>query len=437
MRLALFTLAAVLLAGLAVPDTAHCKKRVKRDRVRYEKYYRDPVLKEMKKEMDSLRSVCDSVTSGIVDEWRAEKEKEREERKVIRFDFAGLEKPGSPDEFEAPFHFPPVPQYMTGTCWSFGTTSFFECEVKRLTGKEIKLSEMHSVYWEYVEKARSYVRKRGNQAFVQGSESDAVAIIWEKYGVVPLSAYTGLTGGTERHNHSGMAGEMKDYLEFVKEHGYWNEESVAAHIRQILDLYLGPPPASFRYEGREMTPLQFRDEILGLNLDDYVQLMSTLSLPFYTRGEFDVPDNWRPTATYYNVPVEEFYRVITEATKRGYTVCIGGDVSEPGYYGFEDAAIVPSFDIPSAYIDQDSREFRFFNRTTSDDHCVHLLSYRKKGDDDWFLIKDSARSSRHGRHHGYYFYRGDYIILKMLTCMLHKDAFARLMPMFERSPGKD
>jgi len=37
-------------------------------------------------------------------------------------------------------------------CWCFSTTSFLESEIYRLTQRKIKLSELHTVYWEYVEK---------------------------------------------------------------------------------------------------------------------------------------------------------------------------------------------------------------------------------------------------------------------------------------------
>lgn len=425
---------ASLLAGMfimiLIPPQAHSGR--KKDHVRYRKYYHDPVLKLMKEEMDSLRAVADSITSEIDKKWKDKHKKEKEEREIIRFDFEGIRKPESPETFEAPFHFPPVAQYYTGTCWSFSTTSFLESEEKRLSGRDIKLSEIYTVYWEYVEKALGYIRKRGHQPFVQGSESDAVIIIWKKYGIVPAEAYTGLVGGRERHNHKELAAEMRRYLEFVREHGYWDEEANIVHIKKILNRYIGTPPEEFDYNGEVMTPVRFLDEVLTVNPDDYVQLMSTLSVPFYVQDEFKVPDNWRPTATYYNVPLDEFYECIKLAVEKDYTICIGGDVSEPGYHGFEDAAVVPTFDIPQEYIDQDSREFRFFNRTTEDDHGIHLLAHKKIGGRDWFLIKDSSRSARHGKFKGYYFYRDDYIKLKMLTYMVHKDVVRHLLPKFEK-----
>jgi bleomycin hydrolase len=420
----------VLLLVFAVTAVRAGDEERKKDKVRYEKYYRDPALKEMAERTDSLNALRDSITAGIEGEWKKRREKEKEERRVIRFDFEDIEKPGSPAEFDAPFHFPPVAQYYTSTCWSFATTSFLESEIKRLSGREIKLSELYTVYWEFVEKARGFARERGNQIFPSGSESDAVLIIWKTYGIVPAEAYAGLIAGETRHDHRAMTEEMNDFLEFCRDHDYWDENMVVEHIREILDRYIGRPPEEFLYKGKRTTPQRFLKDVVRLDLDDYIQLMSTISEPFYSYGEFEVPDNWRPTATYYNLPLDRYYECITRAAGMGYTVCIGGDISEPGYNGFEDAAIVPTFDIPQEFIDQDSREFRFYNRTTEDDHGVHLLAQERIGDHDWFLIKDSARSARHGKHEGYYFYRDDYVRLKMLTFMVHRDVVERAVPEF-------
>jgi bleomycin hydrolase len=421
-------IAGLLVAACALPVFGQSSRR---DHVRYEKKYRDPVLKSMEHEADSLKAAIDSISAAIQKEYRDKDKKKSDEKLVIRFDWSGIAKPKSPEAFKPPFHFPPHRQFRTGTCWCFSTTSFFETEIKRLTGQEIKLSEMYTVYWEYVEKALGYIAKRGCQPFAQGSESDAVTIIWKKYGVVPASAYVGLAPGKDKYDDEDMTTEMAGYLEFAKGHNYWDEDIVISQIRAILDRYMGRPPEEFEYNGTRYTPKRFLNEVLKLKLDDYVQLMSTLLIPFYTKGEFDVPDNWRPTTDYYNVPLNEFYECITRATARGYTVAIGGDVSEPGLYGFEDAAIIPTFDIPQEYIDQDSREFRFDNKTTQDDHGVHLLASMKIAGRDWFLIKDSMSSAYWGKQTGYYFYRDDYIKLKMLSFMVHKDVVQPLMPKFE------
>lgn len=426
MRKVLTLLLSLCLSGLLVSVPSAQVNKVK-----YVKKYYDPVLEELRKKAEKEKARQDSITTEIRNRQKKLREKERKERRVLRFDFVGVKKPASPEVFKSAFHFPPVPQYRTGTCWSFSTTSFLESEVARLTGQKIKLSEMHTVYYEYLEKVRRYVRERGNSLVGQGSEPNAVTRIWKKYGVVPREVYPGVVGEDKRYDHARMFEEIKNYLNYVKAHNYWDEEGVIASVRIILNKYMGAPPTSFKYKGKRMTPLEFLHDVLKLNPDDYLVAMSTLSISFYTKGEYKVPDNWWHSADYYNLPLEEWYNIIKKAVISGYTLVLGGDVSEPGYNGFEDAAIVPDFDIPQEYINQDSREFRFYNKTTTDDHGVHLVGYTRIGDHDWFLIKDSARSSRHGKFKGYFFYRDDYIKLKMLTFMVHKDAMKDVLKKFK------
>ena len=119
--------------------------------------------------------------------------------------------------------------------------------------------------------------------------------------------------------------------------------------------------------------------------------------------------------------------VLASALDGGFSVAMGGDVSAPGHYGAQDIAFVPSFDIPRELIDQSSREHRIVNETTFDDHAIHCVGHLREGDEEWFLIKDSWRSSELGRHNGYYMYREDYVRLKMLTLTMHKDAVAELL----------
>ncbi len=354
------------------------------------------------------------------------------ERTYLTVDISKLKYPKSLDEFRTVWHNPPVRQDTTGTCWAFSTVSFLESEVKRLTGRQVKLSEMYIVYWEYVEKARRYIREKGESAFGQGSEQNAVIERIKQYGCVPLEAYTGLLGGRTAHNHTPLYRELKSYLEYCKDHGYWDEDKAIEYVKLILNKHLGKPPETITVDGRTMTPKQYATEYLQLPLDDYVALMSTTSIPFWTQGEYKVPDNWWHSEEYYNVPLEDFYRAIRDALRSGYSVVLGGDVSEPGKIPEEDLAIVPSFDIPRKYITQDAREFRFYNHTSTDDHGIHAVGYAKKYGHEWFLIKDSGRSARKGNLKGYYIFRDDYVKLKMLTALVHRDGVAKLMEKYDK-----
>ena len=353
------------------------------------------------------------------------------EREILSGDFASVDKP-TMDEFATQvFHFPPVRQDTTGTCWSFSTISFLESEIYRLHKKKIKLSEMYVAYWEYVEKARRFIREKGNSAFAQGSESDLALQRIKQYGIVPLSAYTGLINGKTKHNHDPMFREMKNYLMFIKENGYWDEDVALTTIKSIMNKHIGRPPVSFEYEGKTYTPETFRDQACRINPDDYVEFLSTIKYDFFTKCEFDVPDNWNHSENYYNIPLPLFYDTIKRVIKEGYSVVIGGDVSEAGKYGWEDIAIIVPWDIAQKDINQYSREFRIYNKTTTDDHGIHLVGYTSHGDHDWYLIKDSGSSAHYGKYKGYYFFRDDFIKLKMLGFCVHKDAVKDVLAKFK------
>ena len=127
-----------------------------------------------------------------------------------------------------------------------------------------------------------------------------------------------------------------------------------------------------------MTPPQYLKNVLQINPDDYVDILSYEQEPFYTAVEYKVPDNWWHSTDYYNVPLEIFMDALKNAVHSGYTVSIGGDVSEAGFDRKTQCAIVPDFDIPSANINDDARQFRFSNKTTTDDHGMHLVGYTVK-----------------------------------------------------------
>ena len=350
---------------------------------------------------------------------------------VLTMDFSKIKKPPSPQAFEQVFHFPPIRQDTTGTCWCFSGTSFLESELYRIHQKKVKLSEMYTVYWEYVEKARRFIRKKGKSAFGEGSEEDAVINRIKQYGIVRESDYNGLLPGEKKYSHRKMFRELRNYLNFLKKNGYWDENIALANIKMILNKYMGKPPETIVVDGKKMTPKEFAN-YLDLPLDDYVSFMSFKYLPFYTKGEYKVPDNWWHSKNYYNVPLDVWYNAIKNAIKNGYSIAIGGDVSEPGHNGKADVSIVPTFDIPDKYINQDSREFRWYNHTSTDDHGIHLVGYTHYKGHDWFLIKDSSSSANKGKFKGYFFFRDDFVKLKMLTFMVNKDAVKDVLAKFQK-----
>ncbi|MBI5730474.1 MAG: peptidase C1 [Ignavibacteriales bacterium] len=370
----------------------------------------------------------DEVQKGINDF----NKKEKPDNKIFKMDFTGLNLPKSKNEFTSYWHNDPVNQGSTGTCWSFSTTSYLESEVYRIHNKKIKLSEIWTAYWEYLAKVKRFVTERGNSAIGEGSQANAVIRIWKEYGIVPESVYDGKLAGQKHHDHSKMFQEINNYLIGIKNTNSWNEDEVVSTVKSILNHYLGEPPTKVMVDGKEYTPKEYLNKIVGLNIDDYVAVMSLMQKPYYEKAEYEVPDNWWHNKDYYNVPLDVFMSTIKSTIRKGFTLAIFGDVSEAGIESHAKVAMIPSFDVPSEYIDESARQFRFSNGTTGDDHGIHMVGYLNKDGKDWYLIKDSGSGSFNVGDKGYYFYQEDYVKLKMLGFMAHKDAVADLLSKFKK-----
>ncbi|MFV0377933.1 MAG: C1 family peptidase [Mangrovibacterium sp.] len=362
------------------------------------------------------------------------------EEPAARFvmDQSGKKLPNKVDLYKRQWANPVISQGNTGSCWDFSTLSFYETEIYRTTGKKVKLSEMYVVYNEYLAKAKRFIEQRGNSLFDEGSEGNAVARVALACGLMPESEYTGLVGGRKYHDHSKMMEEMSGFLNSLKTSNAWNETEALATIASIMDHYMGLPPTSFRVNGTEYTPLTYMNDYLKLDPNDFVEILSYKQKPYWQQVEYTVPDNWWHNADYYNVPLNDYMAIVKKAIRQGYTMSIGGDVSETGFSRETQCAIVPDFDIPSAYINEDARAFRFDNETTTDDHGMHMVGYVENfnGDGkDWYLIKDSSSGSRNNApdaaEFGYYFFSEDYVKLKMMGFTINKDAVKDILTRFK------
>lgn len=365
----------------------------------------------------------DEIMKSTSEFWK----KKPEPQKAFVVDLSGFAAPASLEGFHAVWHNPPVSQGNTNTCWCYSTTSMFESETFRLTGKKVRLSEAYTVYGEYLERTRRFIRERGDSAVAEGSEANAVTRDWKLYGCVPWDVYSGLLPGQKFPDHAKLIEEISSYLDHLKTTNAWNEAEALQTVRAILDHYLGAPPEKFNVEGREYTPATYLRDYLKISLDDYVDVLSYMQQPFGQQVEYQVPDNWWHNRDYWNVPLETYMKILKNALAKGISVSLGGDVSEPGKNADKKVFMIPTFDIPSEHIDDAARQFRFSNGTTTDDHGVHLIGYQEGKDGHWFLIKDSGSSAFNHDPKGYYYLTEDYVRLKMMDFMVHKDAVKGLI----------
>ena len=365
--------------------------------------------------------------NSILKDVRAVNKEMKPEKKVKHFfmNQSSLKYPNKKPDYTILWHTPSHSQGNAGTCWAYGGTSFFESEAHRISNKDIRISEIHTVYWEYVEKARRFVETRGESLFSQGSQTNAVSRMFSIYGAVPESEYTGLLHSRKYHTHDAMFKEMNQYLKYVKEKNIWNETAVLTTIKSIMNHYIGEPPSSFVFEGKEYTPKTWLKDYLQLEMNDYVDVLSLMQEDICNTATYPVPDNWWKCETYHNIALNDFMKLLNNSLAKGYSVAIGGDVSESGFVRETQAAVIPTYDIPSEYINANARQFRFSNSSTTDDHIMHIVGYTKFNGNTWYLVKDSSSGSRNNDQNaeefGYYFFHEDYVKLKILTFTVHKD----------------
>jgi bleomycin hydrolase len=320
-----------------------------------------------------------------------------------------------------------------GTCWDFATVSFLESEVLRTNEalrtalaaqrQELDLSEYYVAYWGWVDKALEYANRKGEGFHPRGSgvplgdgglSHDVVRIIRE-HGIVPESDYV------QPQNSGQMTRDVLAAMAKHREANDWDADRMVADVRAVLDQYLKSPPTTITVDGKTMTPQQYASDVLNLKLDDYWEITSYESIPFWGRGEVDVPDNWWDYKGYYNVPLDTYIAIMNQALDNGYSVAIDTDWSDQGaqWNGAGFAVIHPSL-VSGKVIDQDVRETEFKEGRTSDDHLVHAVDHRVLDGHDWYLIKNSHGVGS-GRR-GYVWIRDDWFALRVLGIMVNREA---------------
>lgn len=339
-------------------------------------------------------------------------------------------------------------QANSGTCWSFSGIGFFESELLRQGKPEVDLSEMFVVRHSYEDKADKYVRMNGTINFAGGGSFYDVWYVLKNYGIVPDSEMTGLNYGTEKHNHGELDAQTKSFVENVVKNP---NKTVSPVWKQafngILDAYLGKTPTEFTVNGKKYTPQSYFQS-LGLNLDDYVSITSFTHHPFYTQFAIEIPDNWR-WAQSYNIPLDEFAKVVDNAINNGYTVAWGTDVSEKGFTrnglgllpetkkenlaGTDQAKWLDiqneknerKFDIKGSLLEQkvtqESRQKEFDNYQTTDDHGMLIFGIAKdQAGTEYYMVKNSWGTD--SKYKGIWYVSKPFVLQKTINIFVHKNA---------------
>ena len=210
-------------------------------------------------------------------------------------------------------------QERSGRCWMFASLNTFRIQaMRKFNLKDFEFSQAYPLFWDKLEKANWFIENiidtlgepldgRLMQFLLadpvgDGGQWDMFRALVKKYGVVPKEAMpetacsknTGdLDGFLTRYlrkcaselRRAYEAGSTVDDLRAYK-------KDMMANVYSLLVTCLGEPPAVFDVRLRDKddnlvltgtyTPREFYVEAVGLNLDDYVSLISapTADKPF-------------------------------------------------------------------------------------------------------------------------------------------------------------
>lgn len=341
-------------------------------------------------------------------------------------------------------------QFRSGTCWCFSALSFLESEA--IKNKNIKdenlypdFSEMFVVRKAYADRAQKYVRLNGKLNMAAGSDFGDVLEVAAMYGLMDQNAYSGMNYGYDLPVQGELDAVLKGYVDAVIKNPNRKLTPVwAKGFEGILDAYLGELPERFTANGVSYTPESYRNSY-KLNMEDYVGLTSFTHHPFYTQFAIEVEDNWRWTPS-WNVPLDEFMAIIDNAISNGYTVAWGGDVSEPGFTRDGLAILVDTEAKPTSGSDQErwvgkadeakpaekpavkelevtqeSRQLMFDEKTSTDDHGMHLYGTAKdQNGNKYYLIKNSWGVT--GAYDGIWYMSENFCKAKTLNIVVNKKA---------------
>ncbi|MCK4569888.1 MAG: C1 family peptidase [Bacteroidales bacterium] len=235
-------------------------------------------------------------------------------------------------------------QKSSGRCWLFTGLNMLRPKViEKFNMKEFEFSQNYGFFWDQLEKSNLFLEsviataelpeddRKVDWLFKNpisdGGQWTGVVDIIEKYGVVPASIMpesnnsenTRMMSRFLRRKLREDALTLREMAAEGSEEGRLREEKISmlSEIYRILVLCLGKPPAEFpwQYEDKDgniselktYTPKSFYEEMVGIDLRNYVMFMNDPTREYYRLYEIEYDrhmlegGNWK----YINLPVGE------------------------------------------------------------------------------------------------------------------------------------
>lgn len=257
-------------------------------------------------------------------------------------------------------------QRHSGRCWLFaGLNVVRAILMKKLNVKNIELSQAYLQFYDRLEKSNfvldkaiklagedydsrlnEFVLKYGNQ---DGGYFEFFSALVKKYGVVPIEEMPDGACSTDTSElndtlnallHKDVALIRKAYKENPERDFSEMKSKMLSEIYRLLVIALGEPVSSFSYQYRDkddkfvdlgtLTPKEFYDKYIGVELDDYISLadypVEGIQKHHKYTSEYVQSVVGGADTTVFQTSVQEMKDAVIAALKGGDLVWFGADV---------------------------------------------------------------------------------------------------------------
>ncbi|GEP18866.1 C1 family peptidase [Pediococcus argentinicus] len=256
-------------------------------------------------------------------------------------------------------------QLHSGRCWIFSLLNTLRHRAAtNLKLKDLELSQSYIYFWDKIERANMFYDRILNSTEVKpddrelqfylsmpgddGGQWAMAASLVQKYGVVPVSV---MPETFNTKDTSGFADALnlklrRDAVELrsLKENGSTDSElqsrrdDLLKEVYKMTSIAVGEPPVEFDFEyrdddkkyhiDRKITPVEFYQKYVDVDLDDYVVLSNSPDKEFNQMMSLPSQDNvvGGKKIEFLNVEMKYLKQAAINQLKDGETVWFGNDV---------------------------------------------------------------------------------------------------------------
>jgi len=256
-------------------------------------------------------------------------------------------------------------QENSGRCWLFSGLSVLALDaMKKLNLKTFELSEIYQMFWDKLEKANYFleiiietrqepldgrlISSLLSDPVSDGGQWNMFVNLIKKYGVMPKTFMPETANSNNSDPMNALLGsKLREYAKAIRDmNGASDTElrekkgELMKEFYKLLCINLGVPPETFYWEWRDkdgvfhrrgsISPVEFYNEYIGVELDDFVSLINTPNKPFnklYTiqyLGNMVGGQNIR----YLNVDLKTLKKATIDMIKGHHAVWFGCDVAK-------------------------------------------------------------------------------------------------------------